>query len=212
MIIRKIARGACSLSATTIALGVLAALAASAKAAETVEISAWLNQYGDTGSGMAVTGPATATGAFSSAETGFFYDWNAAGTPGGYNASNVFSANFTGTLDATSTGSYVLNFGSDDAGYLFINGALAIRDGGTHGYNPNDYTVSLHAGGNAFEIEMGNLYCCGANVGLSPVSSGVTVSAVPEPTTWAMMLLGFAGLGLVGYRRATKNVGSVAAA
>ena len=27
-------------------------------------------------------------------------------------------------------------------------------------------------------------------------------SDVPEPSTWAMMLLGFAGLGLAGYRRA----------
>ncbi|WP_368732308.1 PEPxxWA-CTERM sorting domain-containing protein [Streptococcus pyogenes] len=26
-------------------------------------------------------------------------------------------------------------------------------------------------------------------------------SAVPEPSTWAMMLLGFAGLGLMAYRR-----------
>jgi PEP-CTERM motif len=27
-------------------------------------------------------------------------------------------------------------------------------------------------------------------------------AAVPEPSTWAMMLLGFAGLGFAGYRRA----------
>jgi hypothetical protein len=27
---------------------------------------------------------------------------------------------------------------------------------------------------------------------------------VPEPSTWAMMLLGFAGLGFVGYRQARK--------
>jgi hypothetical protein len=27
-------------------------------------------------------------------------------------------------------------------------------------------------------------------------------SAVPEPATWAMMLLGFVGLGYAGYRRA----------
>ena len=26
--------------------------------------------------------------------------------------------------------------------------------------------------------------------------------AVPEPSTWAMMLVGFAGLGFAGYRRA----------
>ena len=28
-----------------------------------------------------------------------------------------------------------------------------------------------------------------------------TVSAVPEPSTWAMLILGFAGLGFAGYRR-----------
>lgn len=29
----------------------------------------------------------------------------------------------------------------------------------------------------------------------------VTISAVPEPTTWAMMLLGFCGLGFLAYRK-----------
>jgi hypothetical protein len=33
---------------------------------------------------------------------------------------------------------------------------------------------------------------------LSPAGS---VAPIPEPSTWAMMLLGFAGLGFVGYRR-----------
>jgi hypothetical protein len=32
----------------------------------------------------------------------------------------------------------------------------------------------------------------------------LTGSAVPEPSTWAMMLLGFAGLGFAGYRHARK--------
>ena len=37
-------------------------------------------------------------------------------------------------------------------------------------------------------------------------SSGVgnSVAAVPEPTTWAMMLLGFAGIGFMAYRRKSK--------
>jgi hypothetical protein len=30
------------------------------------------------------------------------------------------------------------------------------------------------------------------------------VSAVPEPTTWAMMLIGFAGIGFLAYRRRVK--------
>jgi hypothetical protein len=36
-----------------------------------------------------------------------------------------------------------------------------------------------------------------------------TVSAVPEPSTWAMMLLGFAGIGYGVYRR--KKLAAVAA-
>ena len=36
--------------------------------------------------------------------------------------------------------------------------------------------------------------------------------AVPEPSTWAMMLLGFIGLGFAGYRRALKSAGVPAAA
>jgi hypothetical protein len=39
---------------------------------------------------------------------------------------------------------------------------------------------------------------------VSSVSSGV-----PEPSTWAMMLIGFAGLGFAGYRR-TKRKADVA--
>jgi hypothetical protein len=32
----------------------------------------------------------------------------------------------------------------------------------------------------------------------------VSVTAVPEPTTWAMMILGFAGIGFMAYRRKSK--------
>jgi hypothetical protein len=39
-----------------------------------------------------------------------------------------------------------------------------------------------------------------------------SISAVPEPATWAMMLLGFAGLGFAGYRRTLKGTATVAAA
>ncbi len=38
------------------------------------------------------------------------------------------------------------------------------------------------------------------------------ISAVPEPSTWAMMLAGFAGLGFAGYRRKTKNAALLAGA
>jgi hypothetical protein len=35
---------------------------------------------------------------------------------------------------------------------------------------------------------------------------GFTVgAAIPEPSTWPMMMLGFAGLGYAGFRRATSG-------
>jgi hypothetical protein len=33
----------------------------------------------------------------------------------------------------------------------------------------------------------------------------VTTSGVPEPSTWAMMALGFAGLGYAAFRRNVKS-------
>jgi hypothetical protein len=39
---------------------------------------------------------------------------------------------------------------------------------------------------------------------LTNASAQLGVSAVPEPSTWAMMLLGFAGIGFMAYRRKSK--------
>ena len=41
---------------------------------------------------------------------------------------------------------------------------------------------------------------------------GSLASTVPEPSTWAMMLMGFAGLGFMTYRRTKKNTTALAAA
>ncbi|MBA2402921.1 MAG: PEP-CTERM sorting domain-containing protein, partial [Bradyrhizobium sp.] len=38
------------------------------------------------------------------------------------------------------------------------------------------------------------------------VVGGVTISAVPEPSTWAMMILGFAGVGFMAYRRRNQSL------
>jgi len=40
----------------------------------------------------------------------------------------------------------------------------------------------------------------GVSLDVSPVTSDI-----PEPSTWAMLLLGFAGLGFAGYRKARKG-------
>ena len=55
-------------------------------------------------------------------------------------------------------------------------------------------------------INLGDL---GPNIDLTFTGSGVFVvgGVVPEPSTWAMMLLGFAGLGFAGYRASRRSDG-----
>jgi hypothetical protein len=36
--------------------------------------------------------------------------------------------------------------------------------------------------------------------------SFTTASGVPEPSVWALMLIGFAGLGFAGYRRTRSGI------
>jgi len=45
---------------------------------------------------------------------------------------------------------------------------------------------------------------------IGAITISTSTSTVPEPSTWAMMLLGFAGLGFAGYRRTRKAL-SIAA-
>jgi hypothetical protein len=49
-------------------------------------------------------------------------------------------------------------------------------------------------------------------IDVSSFNGGITVGGVPEPSTWAMMLLGFAGLGFLAHRRSKKTAGAFAAA
>jgi hypothetical protein len=44
-----------------------------------------------------------------------------------------------------------------------------------------------------------------ASGGLDVIQAGKLTAAVPEPSTWAMLLLGFAGVGFMAYRRKTQG-------
>ena len=65
--------------------------------------------------------------------------------------------------------------------------------------DPYIYIDPAFVGGNLFSLSVSD------GVGNSP-------SAVPEPSTWAMMLLGFAGVGFMTYRRSRKDQGVALAA
>jgi PEP-CTERM motif len=62
------------------------------------------------------------------------------------------------------------------------------------------FSAGLEDSGEDFSAT-GTLTASGASSGLFETAA---VAGVPEPSTWAMMLLGFAGLGFAGYRRARE--------
>ena len=85
----------------------------------------------------------------------------------------------------------------DPYGILFSINA----DGSTVGV-PGD-VVDLF--GNGIGFGGFGLGLADANQQYDYVGGGITLS-VPEPSTWAMMVLGFAGLGFAGYRKQRKDV------
>jgi PEP-CTERM motif len=113
----------------------------------------------------------------------------------------VNTADFTslkGTVDGITFND--TSIGSLD--FFFTGGVLTAITGtstGDNGHNGTSPTVT-------FSLSRGNeVYDIDHNQGNDP-SSGVTIAlAVPEPSTWAMMILGFLGLGFMAVRKAKKK-------
>jgi hypothetical protein len=97
---------------------------------------------------------------------------------------------------------------SDGTNFVFIGsqGPLAVSSGiftpadsfRPYRDNPAFSTSFVGQGPN------GDVGCNNCYFGEIALLSVPDVGAVPEPSTWAMMLLGFAGLGFMAYRRKSK--------
>jgi hypothetical protein len=63
-------------------------------------------------------------------------------------------------------------------------------------------TFEITGAGGSFELTTGQAELHAGNSGTGGRNeSTILASAVPEPSTWAMMILGFCGLGFMAYRR-----------
>ena len=74
----------------------------------------------------------------------------------------------------------------------------------TYNIQPGD-TVSGSFDFYTYDFGVGALVNTYGNLDTTELSEKTGLSAIPEPSTWSMMLLGFAGLGIVGYRRTRRR-------
>jgi hypothetical protein len=106
---------------------------------------------------------------------------------------------------------YIVGTGTFD---VLAGQIVSVNEGGPPLFGVRFSTVN---GGSGFALEFGNVLVPNTFLDASMNElvqntagfSGVTyseVSSVPEPSTWAMMLLGFAGIGFAAYRRRGKAV------
>jgi hypothetical protein len=99
-----------------------------------------------------------------------------------------------------------------------LNLLITTLDDPTSGVNQNgsltDTAIAFRNGANVFSFQVlsgGGLNWTAAGSGITLRGLGASkfspagVLSTPEPSTWAMMLIGFAGLGYAGYRSARRS-------
>jgi len=122
---------------------------------------------------------------------------------------NLFEAAlYTGTLNIAETGTYTFAVRGDDAARISIDGR-AIIEATFHNYPtirlPS--TASLYLTAGSYEYEAFTYQLTGnrwfeTSVTGGPAAVSFSAAAVPEPATWALMMVGFAMVaGASRYRR-----------
>ena len=104
----------------------------------------------------------------------------------------------TGTVSVTTGEKFTA--GHDDGLILTIGGKTVIDAPGATAFVITTSTYTGPSGNQKYTLTYGE--CCTAPAVLNV---DLPFRAIPEPSTWAMMLAGFAGLGLVAFRRSRKR-------
>jgi hypothetical protein len=117
------------------------------------------------------------------------------------------------SINLTSTSQFVDNAKSG-VNVLIQNGGnldLDIRTDTSNGLFPSTFTGgSVISGPDTFFLSSESVLFTPFGAGTLTLESSLnTMPAVPEPSTWAMMILGFCGLGFMAYRKRTSDNGTL---
>ncbi|THD64340.1 PEPxxWA-CTERM sorting domain-containing protein [Phenylobacterium sp.] len=136
----------------------------------------------------------------------------------GSNDSAVYeTAIFKGNFSLASAGTVDFELGSDDDSFIYVDGTLFGDNPGVHGVTNVDFTSPmLSAGSHTIEVFYADRDHTGAflSLTLGADSTGVVIApppagGVPEPATWALMIVGFGGVGAL--LRSRRRLTAVAA-
>jgi hypothetical protein len=106
-------------------------------------------------------------------------------------------------------GDTLFNYPGSTAGFNVVGGQISGANGVTFELNSDTYLAFNDSLGRNYLTDYSNNTIVTNQGGFDGVTYS-EVPAVPEPSTWAMMLLGFAGLGSMAYRRWSRAALSVA--
>ena len=117
------------------------------------------------------------------------------------------------------SGTTAITFGTSPPGPSFTPYSINLSENGWHVYPGGGEVGTVAVNQTEFLAVLGNVTgfaihadwrSGGDFTGLDNVRLGEIAGGVPEPSTWAMIILGFAGMGFMGYRR-SRNDGATAA-
>jgi hypothetical protein len=162
-----------------------------------------------------VLGLAMANAAVGSARASVLFNFTESGA--GISASGVLTTTnngggnytingITGTLNGNAITLLAPNAYQGNDNLLFVPASPGLLDFAGFSYVSNavDYNVFYSPTGSF----CGSPGCYGSSIVAAGPDTPIqfSVSAVPEPSTWAMMILGFAGVGFMAYRRKSRPV------
>ena len=96
------------------------------------------------------------------------------------------------------------NFSGDPV-TISISEGLGVPDGYTSGSPLSDTSTYVGATFSSLGVTPGTYKWTWGNGANQNFTFVVGAGAIPEPSTWAMMLLGFVGLGFAGYKSSAKG-------